>query len=216
MKKKYFGSLLTFMMVAILCVGFVSCGSDDEEEASSGKDNNTLVGGWMDSDLYMVLLTDGKMFYYKTNELVNEGNWNYNEQTGILATDVDKYQWSINLITENSWAGIRLWNQKTTTAQRNIVATAGILLAGRTWTFNEIKKNYSFHTYRITNKGFQDNTPYVESGSEHISLTDVSEDRSKDVITVKYNGGIYEIHHPYNYDSIYLLFPSGNKYYPKK
>ena len=30
MKKKYFWSLLTFMMVAMLSIGFVSCGSDDD------------------------------------------------------------------------------------------------------------------------------------------------------------------------------------------
>ena len=36
MNKKYFWSLLTFMMVAMLSVGFASCGSDDEDGGGSG------------------------------------------------------------------------------------------------------------------------------------------------------------------------------------
>ena len=41
MAKKYFWSLLTLMMVAMLSVGFVSCGDDDDE------DNASIVGTWV-------------------------------------------------------------------------------------------------------------------------------------------------------------------------
>lgn len=215
-KKRNYLRLLTIMLAVVSCIVFASCGGDnnEDEEVFTVKENNALLGGWKEIDLYMVLMKNGKMLYYKDNQDVKEGNWNYNEKTGILATDVDNYQWMVNLISENSWAGIRLWNQKTANAKREIALTAGILLASRTWTFKELERNYHFYAYS-SYKSNRYYSPYV-TGSGTIRLTDVSEDRSKDVITIKYQGDIYEIHHPYNYDSIYLSFPSGNKYYPKK
>ena len=192
-KKKNWLQLLAIMMVAVLCVGFVSCGGDDDDGApvSSGKENKSLLGGWSEMNFSMVLMTNGKMLYKKDKD-INQGNWNYNEQTGVLATDVESYQWMVNLISEDSWAGIRLWTQKPATAKREIASAAGMLLAGWTWTFNGLEKKFS------------------------LKLTDVSEDRSKDVITIKHYSDIYEIHHPYDYNNVYLLSPSGNKYYLKK
>jgi len=46
MKKMYFWSLLTFMMVAMLSIGFVSCGSDDDNDSSDG----ILVGEWQECE----------------------------------------------------------------------------------------------------------------------------------------------------------------------
>lgn len=50
MNKKYFWSLLTFVMVTMLSVGFVSCGDDDDDGGNSGGDNTTttlnIVGTW--------------------------------------------------------------------------------------------------------------------------------------------------------------------------
>lgn len=36
MKKKFFWSMLTFLMVAIVSVGFVSCGGDDDDKNGGG------------------------------------------------------------------------------------------------------------------------------------------------------------------------------------
>ncbi|MBO5592610.1 MAG: hypothetical protein J5913_06570 [Prevotella sp.] len=205
-KKKNLLRLLAIMMAAVLCVGFVSCGDDDDdgEDVPLGKENNALLGGWSEMNFSMVLMTNGKMLYYKSSSSgqddVKEGNWNYNEQTGILATDVEYYQWNVNLISEDSWAGIRLWTQKPVTATRKIAFTARMLLAGRTWIFNGMEKSYHL----------------TDGWVRQINSTDVSEDRSKDVMTIKHSKDIYEIHHPYDYDNVYILFPSGNKYYPKK
>lgn len=46
MKKYYYWSLLTFVMVAMLSVSFASCGNDDDEDGSSAGDNG-LVGTWV-------------------------------------------------------------------------------------------------------------------------------------------------------------------------
>ena len=43
-KKKYYWSLLTVVMMAVMSVGFVSCGDDDDEPGSGS--NSTLVGTW--------------------------------------------------------------------------------------------------------------------------------------------------------------------------
>ena len=48
MKKNYYWSLLTYIMVAVLSVGFTTCGGDDDEDSSSSGSGSTdsisLVG----------------------------------------------------------------------------------------------------------------------------------------------------------------------------
>ena len=44
MNKKYFWSLLTFMMVAMLSISFTACGSDDDNDNGA---NGTVVGKWL-------------------------------------------------------------------------------------------------------------------------------------------------------------------------
>ena len=49
MMKKYFWSLLITMMGGFLCVGFTSCGSDDDEEVvnvSNTITSKSLIGKW--------------------------------------------------------------------------------------------------------------------------------------------------------------------------
>lgn len=45
MKKKNYLHLLAFAMVAMLCVGFTSCGGDDDDE-DGGISKKALVGTW--------------------------------------------------------------------------------------------------------------------------------------------------------------------------
>lgn len=47
MKKNLF-QLMAILMVAMLCVGFVSCGSDDEDDhgGGSGTEASALIGTW--------------------------------------------------------------------------------------------------------------------------------------------------------------------------
>lgn len=44
MKRKYFWNLLTIMMVATLSVGFMSCGSDDDDNSIS---SDSIIGTWI-------------------------------------------------------------------------------------------------------------------------------------------------------------------------
>lgn len=51
-KKKKICNLLTFALVTMLCVGFVSCGKDDEQDAGPNNGQNTpsvvdFTGWWM-------------------------------------------------------------------------------------------------------------------------------------------------------------------------
>lgn len=43
-KKNYYWSLMVAVAMAIICLGFVSCGDDDDEPGSGS--NNVLVGTW--------------------------------------------------------------------------------------------------------------------------------------------------------------------------
>ncbi|MBQ7422344.1 MAG: hypothetical protein IJV27_09430 [Prevotella sp.] len=45
MNKKFFWNLLTFMLVAMLSVSFVSCSSDDDDSV-----DNSIVGTWEDTN----------------------------------------------------------------------------------------------------------------------------------------------------------------------
>ena len=63
MKKKYLLNLLTFMMVTIVSVGFVSCGDDDDNPNDNPNDNPvSIVGTWRcdlgDGDYEILILKD--------------------------------------------------------------------------------------------------------------------------------------------------------------
>lgn len=65
MKKKNFMFLMAAMMVAMLSVGFASCGSDDDDNSPSGNDLVTkAIGTWMctsSTDSAMGYSIDGLM-----------------------------------------------------------------------------------------------------------------------------------------------------------
>ena len=61
--KKYFLSMMSVMMMALVCVGFSACGDDDNDGGGSGSDSG-LVGVW-------------KRVYKKTTSYQknNDGQW---------------------------------------------------------------------------------------------------------------------------------------------
>lgn len=69
--KKYFWSLLTFMMVAMLSVGFASCSSDDDDEGGSGLS---------DEEITIILQGTWDVVGYEDGETFNEV-WTFNGNT---------------------------------------------------------------------------------------------------------------------------------------
>ena len=109
------------MAVAVMCIGFTSCGDDDDDNSSST--SKAMVGYWNISTLNysMVLFDNGVMkgIAHGSNEKIATGNWNYDSQTNTLATSAlykgQSLQWLITMLNTNNWTGVALWNDKNTT-----------------------------------------------------------------------------------------------------
>ncbi|MBP3213836.1 MAG: hypothetical protein J6M19_03240 [Bacteroidaceae bacterium] len=100
--KKVFLSMMSILMVAMLCVGFASCSKDDDNAGSLAYDaNNPIVGGWYhpetdeDSEILFLLYPNGnfklleRVLYrhngnYGYNNVVVEGRYEYEDGTLYL------------------------------------------------------------------------------------------------------------------------------------
>ena len=159
--KKYYPYAMLLMSVFL----FTACPSDDDDDegGSSGGSNKALVGYWNISTLKysMVLFDNGIMkgvpYTDKSTGSIIQANWQYDEDTRILATSAinsgNNLQWHITMLNEDNWTGIALWNDKNTTyaAQNTLDAKEITLLldgkwvndAGETITFSPVSESYN-------------------------------------------------------------------------
>lgn len=127
MNKKFFESLLTFMMVAMLSVGFASCGGDDEDDNLDTGGNKSVVDEGSDtgvdetSQLFIgkwsgygtwEFRADGTCTYSYNNTY--NGTWKYVSKSKTLITDILNWNWNILSVTENQWTGTHLAGKKGT------------------------------------------------------------------------------------------------------
>lgn len=70
--KKYYLNMMTALMVAVLCVGFASCSSDDDDDFNFPKE--TLYGTW-------------KMSEVKMSESASYINWPMKATTATFKSD---------------------------------------------------------------------------------------------------------------------------------
>lgn len=143
--KKYFLMLLSLMFVTATSVGIVSCGDDDEEvvpanETTSSNEPDSssepsspegeeftsklspeeqkFVGYWgvaTGSGYHtFIFLPNGKAV--RDNE--SYGQWQYNPQTGILATTIDMWQFNVTAIFEDAWTGVTINTGRGVSAHR--------------------------------------------------------------------------------------------------
>ena len=92
--KKNLLKCMTFLMVSIMSVGFVSCGDDDDDEKKSNEGELTaIIGTWMETQdsgtkLYLVLLANG------------HGSWEVEQSKGHIENDGEfTYTYKDNVIT---------------------------------------------------------------------------------------------------------------------
>lgn len=111
-------------------VAFTSCGSDDSIVSDItptdklSEQERQFVGCWDNQGnkgLDFLFFSDGtaracpsNYGFSSTINTMYKGNWVYNPNTNILATDINGWQWQVTLITDDSWAGISV---SSTTAQ---------------------------------------------------------------------------------------------------
>lgn len=139
MNKKFLFNLLTTVIVTLVCVCFVSCGSDDDnvlskdgDEVHSPEDNlpdaaRTFVGYWRNSldnlttSSDFVFYADGICERYSSDggTYQGQGYWTFNENTNILATTTANWQWTVTLSNSEAWAGVSLGSSKTQTFYRD-------------------------------------------------------------------------------------------------
>lgn len=89
MNKKYFWSLLTFMMVAMLSVSFTACSSDDDEDSSNG----ILVGEWQECDANGVFRNDATDYEVSHMRLRSNGTGDW---WTVTKGKEDSYKYSFN------------------------------------------------------------------------------------------------------------------------
>ena len=71
MKKNFYWSFMIALVMAVMSVGFASCGSDDDEPGSGG--NNGLVGVWV------IFHQETTVSWYQGFRFENNGNAYYTE-----------------------------------------------------------------------------------------------------------------------------------------
>ena len=119
----------------LFLLAFSACGSDDDDDddvlssdeeevvSTSPEDNladeaKAFVGYWQNQRTRgydWLFLGDGvcKAHLYSKDpgEAGTVGYWTYNTDTGILATTIDGWQWTITLSNSEVWTGISLTNE---------------------------------------------------------------------------------------------------------
>lgn len=92
--KKNLIQWMTILMVAIVSVGFISCGNDvDDDKKSDNGDLTAIIGTWMETQdsrtkLYLILLPNGR------------GSWEVEQSEGHIENDGEfTYTYKDNIIT---------------------------------------------------------------------------------------------------------------------
>lgn len=86
MKRKFFWSMLTIFMVTLLCVGFTSCGDDDD-------DTNIAVGTWVKEE--------GRRSYTFTFRSNGSGTVVYKYEDSYSGTETDSEKFSYTITGKN-------------------------------------------------------------------------------------------------------------------
>lgn len=183
MIKKLFTYVALVMSVFLL----TACPSDDkEDDYNIDTSTSRLVGYWTIrnctsytgpngklnyKDAYFILYEEGKIRYLNENNNVKEGSWNYNKDTGLLATTAEyrsnNWQWEVSMIEDNEWAGFALWSddKKTLLAKRDNLINPDLLLGETQWESDDYKIYVSDSGWaKGYNKGSKGYEPVIDFG----------------------------------------------------
>lgn len=129
--KKFQFSMFAIMIMALVCVGFASCDSDDDDNTLGRTDKidpvkeemKPFLGKWQieANDYYHeVTYPDYSIFFYQDGKcLVSQINndtknqyysWDYDATNKYLSiAGLANAQWQITSIGEDAWTGLALW-----------------------------------------------------------------------------------------------------------
>ena len=228
MKKNF-----TFAMLLMSMCLFTACSSDNDDEVLPPYDSSSisrkLCGGWYRQQNNMttdILFWDnGKMYYRLTNHAgpSSDYSWNYNDNTGILATTAgyqgtNEYlnlQWEVTLVDSTAWTGIMLYGNKGTQkfSRASSLFEARTVLNARTWVNT---KDHSEWTPEPRNNYFRMSNGKVDINIIPDYYVRVDESIAQDKIFIRefstssasknndLSKVIYEciIDHPYSYNNV--------------
>ena len=92
MNKKYFWSLLTFLMVSMLSVGFASCGDDDDD----GDGNFSIVGKWTMYESAHNGDSEGELVAEIVFNADNTGTYEEYNSSGVLRGKIEPLTYNLN------------------------------------------------------------------------------------------------------------------------
>lgn len=217
MKKLLNGLLLLFLMATLFSCNNDEPGIDDNKETPPTEIEKLIVGGWNELGNYgITFLKNGYLIYNG-----KEGQWQYDEISKILTTDVkdnkkNVLSWQINLLQNGSMSGIQLWDGKTFAAQKDIKQALSDILFSRFWSRNKDYKMlvihfYSRNDYETITYEYNNYNDTFWVGYEDITLT---QDNFSVINIRSGENGVYKIHDPFDYDNVWFEFPNGVRYYP--
>ena len=135
MKKNLYWSMMIAFVMAVMSVGFASCGGDDDDEIINGGSITIIepvqerlkafVGFWeiKANDHYhevtypnydILFFQDSKCVITRRNHSDNNEllSWDYDESNKYLSLAGEaKGQWQITSIGDDAWTGLALWYQ---------------------------------------------------------------------------------------------------------
>lgn len=96
-------SAMILSVLAIGAVGIQSCGDDPDDPKKNlpSENDSEFVGGWQGSMGEFLFFNDGNA---KLDN--NFGKWTFDNNTNILATTLDKWQFIVTLTSTDQWAAI--------------------------------------------------------------------------------------------------------------
>ena len=230
----------SFISYALLLSGmilFSACSSDDDETTSSHKTaSSPFVGYWkckMEKGTTNILFYDNGTLLWNGSEY----RWNYNENTALLSTTANDYQWEVTLVDSTAWSAIALWGNKSSVT--NYRAEAGVsakqILTDRKWEYNDTVYSFtsnsdeSLSKFKITYRS-GDNT-YFLYNRDGFNTTSTKEYIADNKIIIKSNFTDYDvgpwtgritatmtgvcnmtIENPYSYDNVRVSCHLASRY----
>lgn len=98
--------------LAVMALTVQSCGSDEPESgknppSAGGEDVSTFVGGWSGAIGTFIFFNDGNAKLASTSSNVASfGKWTFGNETNILATTINNWQFFVTLSDSDSWAAL--------------------------------------------------------------------------------------------------------------
>ncbi len=201
-------SAMILSVLAIVALGIQSCGDDPDDPSKNlpSENDSEFVGGWQGSMGEFLFFNDGNA---KLNSY-EFGKWTFDNNTNILATTLDKWQFIVTLTSTDQWAAIAASGTGTYTFDRlGSIEYAYALMAGSSYVSEDGESGVCGNLQRkqVGTNSIGGNKKYTDALEfnglfGYITFEDDGDDKDN---TFKYTLYSLERHVPYRGESYYYL-----------